>query len=337
MSLEELIKAQAYALGFDLAGIASLGDVETHSHFIEWITSGYAGQMQYLERGAAKRRDTRSPFANVRSAIVVGLDYGGRAPSGTVARYARSDDYHDIMIAKLRELQTWLENQEGRKLTAKAYVDTGPILERDLARKAGLGWFGKNTMLVNQKMGSFFFIGSLLVDIDLAADQPFEADRCGTCTRCIDACPTGALQPGRVLNATKCISYLTIELRGPIPETLREPMGELVYGCDICQDVCPWNVSFARESTPAALNRREDLDAPDLVALLSLDDEGFRAAFRKSPIKRTKRTGLARNVAVAMGNSGNKNYIPALETATQDADQVVRDHAEWALAKLRTE
>lgn len=334
VSIEQRVKAQAYALGFDLAGIVRLGEADTHRYFADWIDAGHAGEMDYLARGADKRRDTRSPFANVKTAIVVALDYGGRTPSGPVARYARSDDYHDIMVEKLSELKHWLETQEGRTLTGKAYVDTGPILERDLARRAGLGWFGKNTMLINEKMGSFFFLGCLLVDIELAPDQPFEADRCGTCRRCIDACPTGAIESERVLNATKCISYLTIELRGTIPEHLRPAMGELVYGCDICQDACPWNVSFARDSVPADLKRRDELDDPDLRALLALDDDGFRTTFRKSPIKRTKRRGLARNIAVAMGNSGNKEYVPDLEAAAQDADPMVRDHAQWAIAKL---
>ncbi len=334
MTREQLIKSQAYALGFDLVGITTLGEVATHPNFKSWVNAGHAGEMEYLERGSIKRSDTRSPVPNVRSAIVVALDYGGRTQAGPFARYARSDDYHDVMLAKLNELHVWLEKQEGTSLNAKAYVDTGPILERDLARKAGLGWFGKNTMLVNQKMGSFFFIGTLLVDIDLVPDAPFEADRCGTCTRCIDACPTGALESERVLNATKCISYLTIELRGSIPENLRAPMGTHVYGCDICQDVCPWNVSFARDSMPTALNPREDLHSPDLGMLLALDEEAFRVSFRKSPIKRTKRRGLARNIAVAMGNSGNAAYIPDLQAAARDPDAVVRDHAEWALEKL---
>jgi epoxyqueuosine reductase len=337
MSREQLIKSQAYALGFDLVGITTLGEVETHAKFANWVGAGYAGEMHYLERGLEKRRDTRSPFSDVKSAIVVGLDYGGRAPSGPVARYARSDDYHDVMIDKLNALHRWIESTEQEPVKGKPYVDTGPILERDLARKAGLGWFGKNTMLVNQKAGSFFFLGALLLDIELTPDAPFESDRCGTCTRCIDACPTGALESERVLNATKCISYLTIELRGSIPENLRAPMGELVYGCDICQDVCPWNVSFARESNKAALNPREDLSSPDLRQLLLLDDEGFRSHFRKSPIKRTKRRGLARNIAVAMGNSGDSRYIPDLEIAARDADPVVSEHAAWALDKLRAQ
>lgn len=334
MTREQLIKSQAYALGFDLVGITTLGEVATHPNFKSWVNAGHAGEMDYLERGSTKRSDTRSPVPNVRSAIVVALDYGGRTQAGPFARYARSDDYHDVMLAKLNELHVWLENQEGASLNAKAYVDTGPILERDLARKAGLGWFGKNTMLVNQKLGSFFFIGTLLVDMDLASDTPFEADRCGTCTRCIDACPTSALEPERVLNATKCISYLTIELRGPIPENLRGPIGNLVYGCDICQDVCPWNVSFARGSTPAFLNPRDDLTSPDLEQLLALDDDSFRTTFRKSPVKRAKRRGLARNIAVAMGNSGNRDYLPALQAALHDPDPLVSEHAAWALEKL---
>jgi epoxyqueuosine reductase len=332
---EQLIKSQAYALGFDLVGITTLGPAETHSSFEEWISNGYGGEMHYLERGGEKRRDTRNPFANVRSAIVVGLDYGGRTPAGPVARYARSDDYHDVMLAKLQDLHLWIERTEGRSVTGKPYVDTGPILERDLARKAGLGWFGKNTMLVNPTSGSFFFIGTLLLDMELTPDSPFQHDRCGTCTRCLDACPTGALKSERTLDATQCISYLTIELRGPIPEHLRSSMGELVYGCDICQDVCPWNVSFARDVMPAALNPRDDLTSPDLRELLTLDDEGFRTKFRKSPIKRTKRRGLARNAAVAMGNSGNSDYLPDLERATHDDDPLVREHAHWAIAKLR--
>lgn len=335
MSREQFIKSEAYAIGFDLVGITTLGAAQTHSNFQSWVSAGHAGEMQYLERSGEKRRDTRNPFPNVKSAIVVGLNYAGHTPEGPIARYARSDDYHDVMLEKLNELHRLIEVREGRSINAKPYVDTGPILERDLARKAGLGWFGKNTMLLNPKIGSFFFIGTLLVDLDLSPDTPFEADRCGSCTRCLDACPTGALESARYLNATKCISYLTIELRGSIPENLREPMGDLVYGCDICQDVCPWNVSFARDFTPAALNPRDDLDAPDLRQLLAMNDESFRTHFRKSPIKRTKRRGLARNVAVAMGNSRDASYIPALELAVEGDDQLVSEHAAWALAKLK--
>jgi epoxyqueuosine reductase len=306
-SLEGMVKAQAYGLGFDLVGITTLGAMDTAQAFQAWIDKGYAGEMEYLSRGAAKRRDSRLVFGGATSAIVVGLDYGGREPRGPVARYARGDDYHDIMTERLNELHRWLQLEVGRPIAGKPYVDTGPILERDLARRAGLGWFGKNTNLVNSRLGSFFFIGSLLVDLDLAPDAPFEADRCGSCTRCLDACPTDAFIEPRVLDATRCISYLTIELKGDIPDAFHEAIGQNVYGCDICQDVCPYNVKFARELREPAFSARaaiRDKD-PETFArdLLAMGDEEFRSAFSKSPMKRAKRRGLARNAAVVLGNS----------------------------------
>src|SRR3954471_17347756 len=308
LALKEKLKAQAYGLGFDLVGITALGPMETSGAFERWLEKGYAGEMTYLHRAAEKRRDSRLPVANARSAIVVGLDYGGREPSGPVARYARGDDYHDVMTARLTELHRWLELELGRPIAGKPYVDTGPLLERDLARRAGLGWFGKNTNLVNPRLGSFFFIGSLLVDLDLEPDAPFEADRCGSCTRCLDACPTNAFVEPRVLDATRCISYLTIELKGDIPEHLHEPMGTNLYGCDICQDVCPYNVKFARELREPAFVPRTALQnrgARELAQdFVSMDDEGFRSAFRNSPLKRAKRRGLARNAAVVLKNIG---------------------------------
>jgi len=308
LALEDLVKAQAYGLGFDLVGIAALGSMETAGAFEAWIEKGYAGEMDYLPRGAAKRRDTRLAFAGATSAIVVGLDYGGREPSGPVARYARGDDYHDVMTDRLNELHRWLQIEIGRPVAGKSYVDTGPILERELAQRAGLGWFGKNTNLVNPRLGSFFFIGSLLVDLDLAPDSPFEADRCGSCTRCLDACPTSAFVEARVLDATRCISYLTIESKGEIPDAFHEAIGSNVYGCDICQDVCPYNVKFARELREPAFAPRpaiRDKNAETLARdLLAMGDEEFRSAFRRSPMKRAKRRGLARNAAVVLGNSG---------------------------------
>ncbi|HET6760579.1 MAG TPA: tRNA epoxyqueuosine(34) reductase QueG [Gemmatimonadaceae bacterium] len=338
LSLEQLLKAQACGLGFDLVGITSLGPMETVRVFDGWLAHGYAGEMDYLSRGAEKRRDSRLPVPGTTSAIVVGLDYGGRAPSGPIARYARGDDYHDVMVAKLDALHEWLESELGSPVSGKAYVDTGPILERDLARRAGLGWFGKNTNLVNPRIGSFFFIGALLVDVDLLPDTPFEADRCGTCTRCLDACPTGAFVESRVLDATRCISYLTIELKGGIPEDLREQMGSHIYGCDICQDVCPYNVKFARElREPAFVPRAnmEDRDARSLAReLLAMDDDAFRAAFRGSPITRAKRRGLARNAAVVLGNIGNEEDTPALAHAAHDPEPLVREHVAWAVEQI---
>ena len=338
-SLEHRLKGQAFGLGFDLAGIARLGPAETASAFEAWLARGYAGDMDYLPRWADKRRDTRLPFPGVSSAIVVAMSYGGRTPSGPVARYARGDDYHDVMLARLEALHDWLAAELGHDVHGKAYVDTGPLLERDLARRAGLGWFGKNTNLLNPEIGSFFFLGALLLDLDLQPDAPYEADRCGTCTRCLDACPTNALVAPRVLDATRCISYLTIELKGEIPEALREPMGSLLYGCDICQDVCPWNVSFARElpgDSPFAPRAALAGKAPRelAAAILSMDDEAFRIAFKGSPMKRAKRRGLARNAAVVLGNIGTTEDVPALAVALADPEPLVRRHAEWAIARI---
>src|SRR5512132_971077 len=227
-ALAKQLEAQGYALGFDLVGITTLGPAETSPAFDAWVAAGHAGEMHYLPRGAEKRRDTRLPYEGAVSAIVVGMSYGGAEPSGPVARYARGDDYHDVMVDKLNALHTWLGEALGAPIRGKAYVDTGPILERDLARRAGLGWFGKNTNLINPAKGSFFFLGALLVELELPSSAPFEADRCGSCTRCLDACPTNALVAPRELDATRCISYLTIELKGAIPEELRAPMGDLL-------------------------------------------------------------------------------------------------------------
>ena len=338
LSLEQLLKAQACGLGFDLVGITSLGPMETAREFDEWVAQGYAGEMDYLPRGADKRRDSRLPAHGTTSAIVVGLEYGGRAPTGPIARYARGDDYHDVMLVKLEGLHQWLESELGSPVTGKAYVDTGPILERDLARRAGLGWFGKNTNLVNPRIGSFFFIGALLVDLDLLPDTPFEADRCGSCTRCLDACPTGAFVEPRVLDATRCISYLTIELKGAIPEDLRRQMGSHIYGCDICQDVCPYNVKFAQELREPAFAPRANLGESDAQSLarelLAMDDDAFRASFRSSPIKRAKRRGLARNSAVVLGNIGDEGDTLALARAAEDPEPLVRQHAAWALDQI---
>ena len=337
LSLEHLLKAQAYGLGFDLVGITSLGPMETADAFDSWIEKGYAGEMDYLSRGAAKRRDSRLPVAGAISAVVVGLSYGGREPSGPVARYARGDDYHDIMTARLEDLHCWLESELCRPIGGKAYVDTGPILERDLARRAGLGWFGKNTNMINPHLGSFFFIGVLVVDLVLVSDASFDADRCGSCTRCLDACPTDAFAGPRVLDATKCISYLTIEAKGAIPPEQREKIGGLIYGCDICQDVCPWNVRFAQDIREEAFRPRDILDGDTRAVarrILSMDDEAFRKDFKGSPMKRAKRRGLARNAATVLGNVGTGDDISILVAALEDPEPLVAEHAAWALERI---
>ncbi|MDE3150677.1 MAG: tRNA epoxyqueuosine(34) reductase QueG [Gemmatimonadota bacterium] len=309
-SLEERIKAHAYALGFDLVGIARLGPAETSPAFERWIDAGYAGEMAYLARGAEKRRDTRLPFDGVQSAVVVALDYGGKAPGGPVARYARGDDYHELIADRLNALHRLIEDAVGRAVRGKPYVDTGPILERDLARQAGLGWFGKNTNLINPKLGSYFFLGELLLDLKLAPDAPFATDHCGSCRACLDACPTQAFVEPRVLDATKCISYLTIELKGEIPPAFHAAIaeGEHLYGCDVCGEVCPWNLKFSREVQEPAFEARAvigEKDARTLAAeILSISVEDFRAAFKGSPMKRAKLNGLRRNAAIVLGAAG---------------------------------
>ena len=333
--LETLIKAQAYGLGFDLAGITTLGPATTATAFDDWLARGYAGEMSYLPRNADKRRDSRLPFAAATTAIVVAMNYGGAEPSGPVARYARGDDYHDVMLDRLTQLHRWIEERVGRRVIGKPYVDTGPLLERDLARRAGLGWFGKNTMLINPRAGSFFFLGSLLVDLELESDAPFATDHCGTCRRCLDACPTAALTEAHVLDATKCIAYLTIELKSEIPVELRPLIGDYVYGCDICQEVCPWNEKFTRPVREDAFRPREAIASKNAGTLarelLAMSDEDFRVAFKGSPMKRAKLRGLKRNAAVVLGNVGTGDDVPALIAALSDPEPLVREHAAWAI------
>jgi epoxyqueuosine reductase len=344
-----LLKAQAYGLGFDLAGIARLGPADSAAAFDAWIAAGYAGEMGYLARGAEKRRDSRLsvPASRARtdaratavSAVVVAMNYGGREPDGPVARYARGDDYHDLLQERLEALHRWVEVQVGHAVPGKAYVDTGPLLERDLARRAGLGWFGKNTNLIHPERGSFHFLGALLLGLELEPDAPFEADRCGTCTRCLHACPTDAFVAPRVLDATRCISYLTIEVKDAIPEPLRAGVGDRAYGCDVCQTVCPWNVRFAKElPEDSPFKPREALAGKDARTLareiLAMDVEGYRAAFRGSPMKRAKLPAMKRNAAVVLGNVGTAEDVDVLTRALDDPEPLVREHAAWALARL---
>ncbi len=334
----ELIKAQAYALGFDLAGIAKLGPAGTFPAFEQWLARGMAGEMRWLSRDAALRRDTRLPSRGARSAIVVALDYGGRQPPGTLARYARGRDYHSVMKERLWKLAKWLETETASKVSARTYVDTGPILERDLARLAGLGWFGKNTLLIHPRRGSFLFLGALFVNLELEPDTPFTEEHCGTCTRCIDACPTSAIVTDGVVDATRCISYLTIEKRGHIPYEWREAIGTLVYGCDICQDVCPWNVRFARDAHDPELTTGSLEESPDPIALLRMDPDGFQRRFGGTAVTRAGRQGLSRNAAIALGNRAAPGDDEALaECLTREPDPVVRAHAAWGLGAIASE
>ena len=334
-------KALALAAGFDLAGVAGAEPPPALAFFPEWLGRGHAGEMAYLTTQRERRSDLRRAFPWARSVVSVGLQYD-TAPAystesaperGWVARYAWGDDYHDVMKAMLERLARSLAAELG-PLQARVYVDTGPIVERAYAAAAGLGAWGKNTCLLHPEHGSWFFLGEVVTDLDMDADGP-RPDMCGTCTACLDACPTGALVAPYELDARRCISYLTIEVKGAIPEERREGVGRHVFGCDICQDVCPWN-RRRRHAGEAAFEARDGLVAPDLGALAaeSLDEDAFRARFRGSPLKRAKRRGLLRNVAVALGNSRDPSRREILERLAADQDPVVREHAEWALGRL---
>ncbi len=355
VTLAARLKEQARGLGFGLVGIATVEPSDHLDFYSRWVEDGKHGEMTYLSRedSVARRADLRGTLPSVRSAVVVGHEYFQEDPTGVpadpargvIARYARGQDYHGTIEERLVELHRWIEASVERPVEGRVYVDTGPSLEREMALRAGLGWFGKNTMLIHPKRGSYFFLGLLLLDLELDADAPFQEDHCGTCRSCLDACPTGALL-GRdasgapVMDATRCISYLTIEHRGSIPVELRPLMGNRVYGCDICQEVCPWNERFAQPTEEEAYRAREGLDGPSLVELadklLSVDDEEFREVFRDSPIKRAKRTGLLRNVCVALGNWGAPEAVPVLVRALADLEALVRGHAAWALGRVGT-
>jgi len=341
--LSRSIIAQAYGLGFDAAGIAALGEPGSLAAYHTWLEAGLHGSMQYLEgEGARLRADTRLPHPGATHAIVVAASYGGTEPSGPVARYARGDDYHDVLRERLRVLHAWIEAQLGHAVNARPYVDSSPILERDLAQRAGLGWFGKNTMLITPRAGSFVFLASLFVELDLEPSAPFEADRCGRCTRCLDACPTGALPEPRVLDATRCISYLTIEHRDGIPDALRERMGGLLYGCDICNDVCPWNQRFTRPSMLDAFSPRalfadtQDHEGTRALAreILMMTPADYAAAFRGSAIKRAKLWMLQRNACVVLGNIGTNDDLAVLDAMALHEQTIVREHANWATEQI---
>ena len=334
-------RARALALeaGFDLAGVASAEAPRELGFFQDWIARGYAGEMAYLTSQRDRRSDLRTAFPWARSVLCVGLQYDTAGPYSTaaapdrgwIARYAWGDDYHDVVKARLEDLRARLFAELG-PMESRVYVDTGPIVERAYAAAAGLGAWGKNTCLLHPEHGSWFFLGEVVTDLDLEPDAP-RTDMCGSCTACLEACPTDAFVAPYVLDATRCISYLTIEVKGAIPEDHRGGVGRHVFGCDICQDVCPWNRKRREEGEPG-FAAREGLLAPELDHLASLDEEGFRALFRKSPVKRAKRRGLLRNVCVALGNSGDPSRRPLLEKLLADEDPLVREHARWGLDRL---
>ncbi len=337
------LKAEAQRLGFDLVGIAPAAPPPHAAQLESWLEAGYAGEMAYLARNAVRRADPREAVPGARSIIVCGIHYRAAEPDpalwndpgrGRISRYAWGDDYHDVLLPKLRALQEWLESRVGRARLGRSYVDTGPVLERPVGVMAGLGFQGKNTLLIHPRQGSWFFIGEILVDAELAYDAPQSIGGCGGCTRCLNACPTQAFVGPYVLDARRCISYLTIELKGPIPRELRPLLGNHIYGCDVCQEVCPWNRRWGRFTTHESFQPRPGIVAPELIELMRLTDDEFRARFKGSPIKRAKRRGLLRNVAVALGNWGDPAAIPALVAALNDHEPLIRGHAAWALGRI---
>ena len=339
-----LIKEYAVELGFDIVGIAPATRVPHAEAYIAWVEAGYAGDMSYMAREPARRQDPRFLLPEARSVVVVAVSYFTADPPvalwndparGRIARYAWGWDYHDALMPRLRQLAAWLQQHCDDPVSWRAYVDTGPLLERDLALLAGLGFIGKNTCLIHPQWGSYLFLGELLVSIELAYDSPITAGTCGRCTRCLDACPTGALVAPYRLDSRKCISYLTIELRDAIPEALRAPMGNWIFGCDVCQSVCPWTRRFARPGRQDFLSFEPARCTPSLLELLSMDETQFRTRFGRTPVRRSKWYGLLRNVAVALGNWGDPAAIPALQHAAEESHPLVREHAAWALRRIR--
>jgi epoxyqueuosine reductase len=353
------IKCAAEDAGFDLCGIAPASDTREHEHFPAWIAAGHAGEMKYLEardeQGDLKRASLARVAPWARSVIVCAINYNTSHPYSTqmqdaergwISRYAWSrEDYHDAALRRLQQVEAALQSMWGGHscpptLTTRSYVDTGPIVERVFAKYAGVGWIGKNTCIINQKKGSWLFLGVILTSLELAPDVSASnlpaPDRCGTCTRCIDACPTDAFLAPYQLDSNKCIAYLTIEKRGSISEDMRAGIGRHVFGCDICQDVCPWNRKAPSSSAPA-FQPRPGLVNPALTWLAEMTPEEFNAVFRGSPIKRTKRSGIRRNVAIAMGNSGERDFLPTLEKLASDPDDSVAESARWARKQLLEE
>ncbi len=348
------VKHIARSQGFDLAGVSAVGEFRELAAFPEWIARGRAGEMKYLEarneRGELKRAALKNAAPWARSVIVCALNYNSAEPYSTelhdssrgwISRYAWSQrDYHDVVLEKLRAIEARIADlvqAEEQEFRSWCYVDTGPLVERIYAKYAGIGWIAKNTCIINQQLGSWLFLGVILTSLSLAPDLP-AADRCGSCTRCLDACPTNAFPAPYELDPTRCISYLTIEKRGAVPEDLRTGIGNNIFGCDICQDVCPWNGAergtHAPVSAEPALAPRLALVNPALDWLAAMDADEFRSVFRGSPIKRAKLAGVRRNVVTAMGNSGRLEFVPRLQELARDEDAIVAEHARWALRQI---
>ncbi len=343
--LKQSIKNRARQLGFVLAGVTTPDPPAHYSAFEQWLAQDRHGAMDYLgtETSRARRADPKQILPECKSILVLATPYsspnlalsGESVPNEVeahIASYAWGKDYHEVLPARMKELVQFIEQQVGGPIKSRWYTDTGPILERDLAQRAGIGWIGKNTCLINPKHGSYFLLSEIFLDLALEPDTPFVTDHCGTCTRCITACPTDCILPDRTIDARRCISYLTIELKDDIPTELREKIGDWVFGCDVCQVVCPWN-RFAGEGDPAFVSLTS---LPSLTVELTLTPQEFNQRFKRTPVKRAKRRGYLRNVAVALGNAGDMRALPVLQNASNDEEPMIREHAKWAMEKINS-
>jgi epoxyqueuosine reductase len=341
--MKDAIRGKARELGFDDCRFTTAAAPESAEKLTQWLAQGQHGEMAYLQRNAHKRVDPEQVLGGAKSIVTLATSYAMAEAAesnnfetangrGVVARYARFADYHEIIGGRLAALTTFV-NSLGREVRSLWYVDTGPLLERDLAQRAGLGFIGKHTNLISRTLGNWIFLSEIITTLEIEPDVA-ERNRCGTCSRCISACPTQAIRGPFQLDARRCISYLTIELKGSIPTELRPLIGDRIYGCDDCLAACPWN-RFAKAGEVMKHHARHDLGAPALVELLTLDEAGFKRMFAGTPILRPKRRGLLRNVCVALGNTGEKSHLPALEKAARDAEPLVQEHARWAIDRIR--
>ena len=341
-SLQQSIKKKARQLGFSLVGVTTCEPPAHLDVYQNWIAAGYHGEMGWLatERAIKRRADPHEILKECQSILVLGMlyeqadNFRKRDDHGRIASYAIGKDYHDRIPPLLREIVRYIEEQVGEHVPNRVYTDTGSIMEREIAQRAGLGWIGKNTCLINPKEGSYFFLAEIFLGIALDADEPFLSDQCGSCTRCIEVCPTSCILPNRTIDASRCISYLTIELKSEIPEELRALIGDWVFGCDVCQQVCPWNQPFSTHKKQSIFDDSTSASYPDLDESLSLTTEKFNRLFKGSAVKRTKRRGYLRNIAVAAGNQGSPNLVKSLVNAMQDPESLVRRHVAWALGQI---
>ena len=341
-TLTQRIQARAHQLGFERVGIIPAAHSETIARYRQWVKNGYAGEMHYLEKHLPLKTDVRQLLAEAKSVISLAMNYYTMDPPkalaedpgrGQISRYAWGDDYHELIRERLVELVEFIKQAAEGELKTRVCVDTAPVIEREYAQKAGIGWIGKNTNLIHWRSGSWYFLSEILVSAVLESEGPVLRGSCGTCTRCIEECPTDAIIEPNLLDSRRCISYLTIELKESIPKQLRPKMGNLIFGCDICQEVCPWN-SKAVPTTEPGFHPRDGNLAPKLLSLIGMTQQEFSSRFKGSPIKRAKRRGFLRNVLVAIGNWGERRAIPALKGALADDEPLIRSHAAWALGRI---